>query len=104
MGVHLATGRIGIGRHIGMGIKLGEELLNGGRAQREHERLVAIVARAKVAFAESPRHGDLGKLLPVAKNAELGPTVEYLATADNACLPALHAQFVIAQDFSGAQP
>ena len=98
MGGHRAAGGAGLALEIGVGVELGEELLHGEQAEGHHEGLVTVVAGAEVAGAEGPRQGDLGDLLAVAEDAELGLAGEHLPPADQARLPALESDAVVAED------
>ena len=84
--------------HVGVGVELGEELLEVDHAQREHPGLVAVVAGAPVAFAEGARDGELGDLLAVAEDAELGLAAQHFAAADDGCLARAVGQAVIGDE------
>ena len=88
MGVHLPPTRGRITLDVGIGIELGEELLQRQRPDGQHERLVPVVARAPVTGSKRPRHRQLGHLLAVTEDAELRLARQHLAAAQQAGLPA----------------
>ncbi len=96
VGVHLASGR---GRIVlGVGVELGEEALEGRHAGGEHEGLVAVVAGAEVPRAKGLGHRQLGHLLAVAEDAELGLAGEHFLASDERRLAALVAESVVAEN------
>jgi len=103
MGVHLPSAGVGVCMKVGVGVQLGEKFLDTGFADGEHEGLAAIVTDAEVSLSERFGHGDLWDFLAIAKNAEFGFAAEDFAPSDQAGLPALHRQTVIAHDFGGAE-
>jgi hypothetical protein len=86
---------------VGVGVELGEELLDRCHAQGEHRRLVAVVARAHVAGAHGASHRHLRHFLAVAEDAELGLAGEHFLAADEAHLAAAVGPAVIAGDRGG---
>jgi hypothetical protein len=103
MSVHLPSGGGGIGRHVGVGVKLREIFLDGHDAGSKGEGLVPVIAGAKVALAKGFGHGDLGQLFAVAEDAEFGFAAQHLAPANQARLAAFGAEPVIVQNFSAAE-
>jgi hypothetical protein len=97
VGVHGASGRCRVGRHIGVSIQLGKKFLDVAHPQYKGQGLVSIVAGAKIAWLVTFRQGNLGHFLAVAKDAELGFAAEDFTTADQAGLPAFVCQAVIFQ-------
>ncbi|SRR5260221_6233145 len=83
---------------VGMGIELGEVFVEGGRADGEHEGLVAVVAGPPVAAAEGAGHGQLRHLLAVAEDAELGLAGQHFLAADEAHLPAAEGNPVVLEN------
>ena len=86
--VHRASARDGFGVQVGVGVELGEPLLDVDHAEHEHPGLVAVVARAPVAFAEGARNGEIGEFLAVAEDAELGLAAQHFAPSDEGGLAA----------------
>ena len=89
---------------VGVGVELGEELAHRHRAQRQHEGLIAVVARPDVASAEGIGHRQLGHLLAVAEDPELGAPGEHLGATQNADVPAADADPIVAQHRVGIEP
>ena len=98
---HRASAGGGIMLHVGMGVKLGKILLDVDHAEGEHPGLVAVVARAPVAFAEGAGDGHLGDFLAVAKDAEFGFSAQHFAPPNQRHLPRLVGGAVIFDDFIG---
>src|SRR5262245_10653960 len=90
--------RAGVVGRYGLGVELREVLRERGRADGEHEGLVAVVAAAPVTLAEGPGHGQLRHFLAVAEDAELGLARQHLAAADEADLPAAEGDAVVVDD------
>ncbi len=101
MGVHHPPGGSRIGGGVGMSVKLGEKLLQGGHPSGQGQGLVAVIARAPIAGLESVGHGDLRQLLAVAEDAELGLAAHHFTAADQAGLAAAVNQAVIVDDLLG---
>ena len=70
--VHLAARGHGLPFGVGVGVQLGEVLLDGEQSQRHHQGLVPVVSTAEVARPELAREGQLGHLFSIAENAKLG--------------------------------
>src|SRR5690606_4101050 len=89
MRVHRTAG----GRRIvlGIGVKLREELLKRRRADRKHERLVAVVTGAPVPFAERPGPGELRDLFAVTEDPELRLAGEDFLPPDQARMAAANS-------------
>ena len=95
MAVHVAPAGVGFKGRVGMRVKLREELLKREQVQGEHPGLVAVIARAPVAFLKSMGDGELGQFLAVAEDAELGFAGQHLAPADDGRLARAVSQAVI---------
>ena len=78
-----------------MRIQLREHLLEAHDPQHIHPGLVAVVSRAPVPFAEDVSDGDVGQLLAVTKNAELGLAAQDLAAADQTGLARTICQAIV---------
>ena len=63
----------------------------------EHKGLVAVIAGAEIAWVEESRQGELGNLFAVAENAKFRFAAEHFTATDQADLPALVCQAVIAE-------
>ena len=98
MRVHLPTARGRLPIHVGIGVELREELVDSQQSQGEHQRLVAVVARAEVPLAEGAGQSDLGHFLAVAEDAELCLSGQDLLAPQQARLPTLIGDAVIAND------
>ena len=98
VGVHLPPGRARLALRIRVGVELCEVLFEGEGPDREHEGLVAVVARAPVAGAEGPGHRELRDLLAVAEDPELRLAGEHLAAAEVARLPRQVPEPVVVED------
>lgn len=106
MTVHRASARDGLGVQVSVGVELGEPLLDVDHAEHEHPGLVAVVARAPVAFAEGARNGEIGEFLAVAEDAELGLAAQHFAPADEGSLAGGVGEAVVVEDvffFEGKQ-
>jgi len=103
VGVHRPPAGARLEPDVGIGVELGEELLDGEQAEREHHGLIAVVAGAEVALAQHLRQRQVRHLLAVAEDAELGLAGEHLAAADQARLAALAGDAVIVERLLAAE-
>ena len=101
--VHRASARDGLGFEVGVGVELGEPLLDVDHAEHEHPGLVAVVARAPVAFTEGARNGEVGEFLAVAKDAKLGLAAEDFAASDEGGLAGGIGEAVVFENIGGLE-
>ena len=95
---HLATRGVGIAHDVRVGVELGEVLRQIGETDREHEGLVAVVARSPIAGPESARHGQLCDLLTFPRDAERRLSDEHLTSRELARRPAAHREAIVGDD------
>src|SRR5205085_6360854 len=69
--IHRTAAGPRIVRDVRVRVELSKELVERRGAGREHERLIAVIARAPVTAAECARPCELRDFFPVAKDAEL---------------------------------
>jgi hypothetical protein len=81
-----------------VGVELGEELLDRQQPQGQHERLIAIVARANVTLAKGPGHRDLRDFLAGAEDSELRLSRKDFLTPFQTGLPAPKRDPVVLND------
>src|SRR5438105_3532343 len=98
MRIHGAPGRPWIMFDVGIGIELGEQLVERPHPRCEDERLIAVVTGAPVALAKRARHGQLGDFFAVAENPEFGLAGEDLFASDQAGLPAAEGDAIVLDD------
>ena len=97
--VHHAPAIVGVGRDIGIAVKLAEKAFEAHHAGSQHKGLVAVISRSPVAIFKRLCHGQLGHLFSIAKYAKFGLTRQHLAPAQQAGLAALVGNAVIVQYF-----
>jgi len=95
MAVHLTACRHGLAGGVGVGVELSEILLDGQQADRHHQRLVPIVSTAEITGLELAGEGQLGHLLAVSEDAELGFAGQDLFPTQKRRFPADAGQSVI---------
>src|SRR5688500_2807282 len=78
-----------------MGIQLCEVLLYSQLSDSKHKCLIAVVARAKIAFAKNFCHRDLRNLFTVTKNSKLRLSHKHFFPADKAGLTAFNSKAII---------
>jgi hypothetical protein len=86
---------------VGIGVQGSKKLLRRQGPNRQHERLVAVVAAAEVSVAKNPRPGQLSELFAVAKNAEFGLAGKDFLAAKQRAFAAQDSEAVVAQEFGG---
>ena len=101
--VHLSSTRRRISIRLGIGIELSEELVDPQQAQGEHQCLIPVVARAEVALAEGTSQGNLSHLFAISEDPELGLARENFLAAQQARLPTLVGDSVVANDALASQ-
>ena len=95
MAVHLTARRHGLTGGVSVGVELGEILLDGQQAGSHHQRLVPVVSTAEVAGPKLAGEGQLGHLLAVSEDAELGLAGQDLLPAEQRGFTADAGQSVI---------
>ena len=100
---HLASGRVGVADHIGVGVELSEVLRKVGQSDREHERLVAVIPRAPVSRAKRMGHPELGDLFSLARYPKGRVPDEDLSPGELARRPAAYREPVVGEDILGAE-
>jgi hypothetical protein len=96
--IHAAALRVRLGFKIRVCIQLREHLLQAHHAEHRHPGLVTIIAGAPVSFVEHMTKCNVGKLLAVAKDAELGLAAEDFPAANQAGLARLVGDAVVLDD------
>ena len=82
MAVHLTACRHGLAGGVGVGVQLGEILLDRQQAGGHHQRLIPVVSAAEVARLELAGEGQLSHLLAISEDAELGLAGQDLLPAE----------------------